>query len=228
MKMEERLRLEFNDWARAGRGESMERGHRPTGEQAIARMNLKEDSRVLDLGCGSGWAVRLMASRAKHGRVVGIDISDEMIAQARASSLEFPNVEFRVASAQELPFADGEFTHAFSMESIYYYADMAQALGEVRRVLAPGGLFAAVVDLYQENEPSHQWIEQLKVPVQLLSVEQYRELFARAGFIEVSDERLYDPTPVPEDYAGGSFKSREDYLRYRESGSLLVCGRVKV
>jgi len=38
--MDERLRLEFNDWARAGRGESMERGHRPTGEQAIDRMQL--------------------------------------------------------------------------------------------------------------------------------------------------------------------------------------------
>lgn len=225
--MEERLRLEFNDWAREGRGERMERGHRPTGEQAIARLNLKEDSRVLDLGCGSGWAARLMAARAKPGRVVGIDISDEMIAQARASSAEFPNVEFRVGSAEQLPFADEEFTHAFSMESIYYYEDMAQALKEVRRVLAPGGVFASVVDLYRENEPSHQWIEQLKVPVQLLSVEEYHQLFARAGFDEVSDERLYDPTPIPLDYAGGSFKSREDYLKYRESGSLLICGRVK-
>lgn len=225
--MEERLRLEFNDWARAGRGERMERGHRPTGEQAIARLDLKDDSRALDLGCGSGWAARLMAARAKSGRVVGIDISDEMIAQARSSSTEFTNIEFRVGSAEQLPFADGEFTHAFSMESIYYYADMLAALKEVRRVLAPGGVFASVVDLYKENEPSHQWIEQLKVPVQLLSVEEYRQLFARAGFDEVSDERLYDPTPIPDDYAGGSFASREDYLKYRESGSLLVCGRVK-
>ncbi|MBV9959289.1 MAG: class I SAM-dependent methyltransferase [Acidobacteria bacterium] len=225
--MEERLRLEFNDWARAGRGESMERGHRPTGEQAIVRLDLKEDSRVLDLGCGSGWAARLMASRATKGRVVGLDISDEMIEQARAASVDFPQLEFRVGSAERLPFEDGEFTHAFSMESLYYYADMAQAVREVRRVLAPGGLFASVVDLYQENEPAHQWIEQLNVPVHLLSSGGYRELFTEAGFVEVTDERLYDPTPIPEDYTGGSFKSREDYLRYRETGSLLICGRVK-
>jgi ubiquinone/menaquinone biosynthesis C-methylase UbiE len=224
----ENLRLEFNDWARAGRGERMERGHRPTGEQAIARMKLKADSRVLDLGCGSGWATRLMAEIANAGRVAGIDISDEMIAQARAASPEHPNAEFHVGSAERLPFADGEFTHAFSMESIYYYSDMLAALSEVRRVLAPGGLFASVVDLYQENEPSHQWIEQLKVPVHLLSINEYQKLFAQAGFVETLDERLYDPTPIPEDYAGGSFESREDYLKYRESGSLLVCGRVKV
>ncbi|HYO91014.1 MAG TPA: hypothetical protein VEQ40_05230 [Pyrinomonadaceae bacterium] len=105
---------------------------------------------------------------------------------------------------------------------------MLAALREVRRVLGPGGLFAAVVDLYKENEPSHQWIEQLRVPVHLLSEQEYRALFAEAGFDEVQARRLYDPTPVPEDYAGGSFKSREDFLRYRECGSLMIMGRIKI
>jgi arsenite methyltransferase len=226
--MDEHLRVEFNEWARAGRGESMERGHRPIGEQAIARMQVEEKSRVLDLGCGSGWATRLLAGYATRGRVVGLDISDEMIEVARASSKEFDNVEYHVGSAERLPFDAHVFTHAFSMESLYYYTNVLAALREVRRVLQPGGLFATVIDLYKENVPSHQWIEQLKVPVHLLSVEDYRALFERAGFDSVSDERLYDPTPVPEDYAGGSFKSREDFIRYRECGSLMLTGRVSV
>src|SRR5436305_7476376 len=95
---QEQLRTEFNEWARAGRGESMERGHRPVGEQAIARMNVAPSARVLDLGCGSGWATRLLAGQASHGRVIGVDVSDEMIGVARASSKEFANAEFRVAS----------------------------------------------------------------------------------------------------------------------------------
>jgi ubiquinone/menaquinone biosynthesis C-methylase UbiE len=225
---EERLRLEFNEWARTGRGERMERGHRPTGEQAIARMDIPAESRVLDLGCGNGWATRLLAERASQGRVVGIDISDEMIRRARDSSAGIENVEFRVASAERLPFDDRSFTHAFSMESLYYYADMLAAMREVGRVLAPGGLFVAVIDLYQENEPSHQWIEQLKVPVHLLTSAQYRSLFKEAGFVDVRDERLYDPTPVPEDYSGGSFKTREDYLEYLATGSLMLSGRVEI
>ncbi len=226
MKAEERLRQEFNEWAKAGRGESMERGHRPTGEQAIAGMNIEPTSIVLDLGCGSGWATRLMAERATHGRVVGIDISDEMIALARSTSTQYPQAEFQIAGAENLPFETGEFTHAFSMESIYYYSDMLTALKEVRRVLAPGGLFAAVVDLFRENEPTQQWIEQLNVPVHFWGIEDYHALFEQAGFAEITDQRLYDPTPVPEDYSGGSFKSREDYLKYREGGSLLISGRV--
>jgi len=225
--IDERLRLEFNDWARAGRGEGMEKGHRPVGEQAIALMSIPSDARVLDVGCGSGWATRLMGERTRDGRVVGIDIADEMIELARKSSLSFANVEFHLASAEKLPFRDGEFTHAFSMESLYYYADIAGALLEIKRVLKPGGLFVTVVDLYQENLPSHQWVDQLKVPVQLLSSNDYRSLFERAGFVNVRDGRLYDPAPIPADYNGGSFRSREEYVKYKESGSLVVSGEVE-
>ena len=226
MKTEELLRLEFNDWAKAGRGESMERGHRPTGEQAIDRMGLGPDSRVLDLGCGSGWASRLMATLAPGGKVIGIDVSDAMIELARNSSGDYPNLDFRIASAENLPFEDAEFTHAFSMESIYYYGDMLRALKEIRRVLTSGGLFVTVVDLYKENKPSHQWVQQLNVSVQLLSTAEYHDLFEQAGFMDISDERLLDPTPIPEDYSGGSFASRKDYLEYRQEGSLLISGRV--
>lgn len=220
--MSDHLRLEFNEWARAGKGESMERGHRPVGEQAIQRMKITEQARVLDVGCGSGWAARLMAQQATQGSVVGIDVSDEMIRLAREQSAGYSNLEFRVASAEQLPFEDAEFTHAFSMESLYYYADIETALREIRRVLAGGGLLVVVVDLYKENVPSHQWIETLKVPVHLLSTEDYRSLFESAGFVNVRDERLLDPTPVPETYTGTSFKSREDFVEYRRSGSLML------
>src|SRR5690242_12839129 len=218
--MNEQLRTEFNQWARAGKGESMERGHRPVGEQAIARMHVGPDSRVLDVGCGSGWATRLLADFAFNGSVTGIDISDEMVRVAREASRSCRNVDFEVASAEQLPFGDDEFTHAFSMESLYYYRNLPKALSEIHRVIKQGGLLVAVVDLYWENEATHQWIDSLKVPVELLSVDDYRSLFIDAGFTNIRDERLIDPTPVPEDYAGGSFKSREDFLAYREAGSL--------
>jgi len=225
--MDDQLRTEFNEWARAGKGESMERGHRPVGEQAIARMNVDSSARVLDVGCGSGWATRLLADYALNGRVTGIDISDEMVRLARESSAKYANVDFEVASAEQLPFGDHEFTHAFSMESLYYYRNVPKALSEIHRVLKTGGPFVAVVDLYWENEATHQWIDTLNVPVELFSVDDYRSLFIDAGFTNIRDERLRDPTPVPEDYAGGSFKSRADFVSYREAGSLMISGEVK-
>lgn len=224
--MDEELRTEFNEWARAGKGESMEKGHRPVGEQAIAQMNISSDARVLDVGCGSGWASRALAAIAFKGRVTGIDISDEMIRVARESSRSFPNVEFQVASAEQLPFNEDEFSHAFSMESLYYYRNLPKALSEINRVLKAGGLFVAVVDLYWENKATHQWIDNLNVPVELLSIEDYRSLFIDAGFVNIRDNRLFDPTPIPENYTGSSFKSREDFESYRRTGSLMISGEV--
>lgn len=224
---DDHLRVEFNEWARAGRGEGMEKGHRPVGEQAINRMGLTSEARVLDVGCGSGWATRLIAEQAPNGNVIGIDISDEMIELARSSSSSFSKVSFEVASAEKLPFPDGAFTHAFSMESLYYYSDVGSALREIARVLADRGRFVTVVDLYRENEPSHQWIPTLKVPVHLLSIQDYRGLLTEAGFVNVIDERLFDPTPVPDDYTGGSFKTRDDLVRYRENGSLMLSAEVR-
>ena len=222
--MDEQLRTEFNEWARAGKGESMEQGHGPVGKQAIALMQVSMDGRVLDVGCGSGWATRLLAESAVNGRVTGIDISDEMVNLARESSGSHPNTDFEVASAEQLPFPDNEFTHAFSMESLYYYRKIPKALKEIQRVMKPGGSFFAVVDLYRENEATHQWIDDLKVPVQLLSIDDYRSLFTDAGFVNIRDQRILDPRPVPDDYTGGSFKSREDYESYRREGSLMISG----
>ena len=224
--MDEQLRTEFNEWARAGKGESMERGHRPVGEQAIAQMRVEPESRVLDIGCGSGWASRLLAENAFNGRVTGIDISDEMVRVAREQSKSHPNIDFEVASAEQLPFADNEFTHAFSMESLYYYRNIPKALSEIHRVMKQGALFCAVMDLYWENEATHQWVDTLNVPVELLSIDDYRSRFSDAGFTNVRDARIIDPRPVPDDYTGGSFKTREDFVAYREAGSLMITGEV--
>jgi SAM-dependent methyltransferase len=223
---QEQLRTEFNEWARAGKGESMEKGHRPVGEQAIERMRVPTDARVLDVGCGSGWASRLFGGFAINGRVTGIDISDEMIKLARESSRAFPQCDFEIASAERLPFSDNEFTRAFSMESLYYYRDIPKALAEIHRVLKPGGVFVTVVDLYWENEASHQWIDGLNVPVELLSTDDYRSLFIDAGFVNIQDDRLIDPTPIPENYTPSSFRSRKDYEEYKRTGSLMISGEV--
>src|SRR5204862_4954821 len=137
-------------------------------------------ARVLDVGCGSCWGTRLLADYAINGRVTGIDISDEMVRVAREASQSYSNIDFEVASAEQLTFNDNEFTHAFSMESLYYYRNIPKALNEIHRVLKPFGVFVTVVDLYWENEPSHQWLDDLRVPVELLSIDDYRSLLLHA------------------------------------------------
>ena len=68
----------FDDWARRGRAEGMERGHLPRARTALESVAVQPSERVLDLGCGNGWATRLL--RARAASACGVDAAAEMIA----------------------------------------------------------------------------------------------------------------------------------------------------
>src|SRR5512142_1244404 len=130
---DERLKQEFNRWAEAGEGPKMEQHHLDITEKTIRLMDLRPGERVLDLGCGAGWATRLLARLVGdgprgHGQVVGIDISDEMIRRARAGSREFENIMFVWGSAEKIPWEENYFDKVLSVESFYYYPDQDRAL----------------------------------------------------------------------------------------------------
>jgi len=84
---EQQLREEFNRWAEAGRGDHMEEDHLPIVLPTLELMKLGQADRVMDVGCGTGWLPRLIAGRVPEGSVVGIDVSDEMIARAQRASV---------------------------------------------------------------------------------------------------------------------------------------------
>src|SRR5258706_12170688 len=114
MTIDEQMQKEFNDWAAAGRGEEMERHHASIVEQTLRLMDLRPGERVLDLGCGAGWATRILARMVGEGpegfgQVVGLDISDEMVRRARAASRDFENVLYVHGSAQQVPWEENFF-----------------------------------------------------------------------------------------------------------------------
>src|SRR5947208_16002226 len=94
------LREEFNRWAEAGRGEGMEQDHLPITLPGLEKMRLAPTDSGLDVGCGAGWLSRRRAKLVPEGRVVGMDISDEMIRHARRSSVDFDNL---ILAGWELP-----------------------------------------------------------------------------------------------------------------------------
>ena len=97
-------------------------------------LGIAPDAAVLDVGCGSGRAVAEMTERG--ARAVGIDPDKRMITVA---GKRWPAADFRVASAYDLPFADGELL-GYRAEKVYHVLDdPVRAAGEARRVLAPGG-----------------------------------------------------------------------------------------
>jgi SAM-dependent methyltransferase len=97
---------------------------------------------VLDLGCGAGFDACVAASLVgPEGRVVGVDLTPEMVNRAWdfAALLAFRNLSFQVASAEKLPFPPHFFDVVISNGVFNLVIEKDQAAGEIFRVLKPGG-----------------------------------------------------------------------------------------
>ncbi len=218
------LREEFNRWAEAGRGEGMERDHLPITLPVIAKMQLAAMDNVLDVGCGTGWLSRKLAQLVPEGRVIGMDISDEMIRVARRTSQNFENVMFVTGEVGEIPWDNHFFSQAISVESSYYWPDPAAGIKELFRVMRPGGRTWILINYYRDNPHCHQWGELLAVKTHLLSAKEWSGLFRAAEFAAVTHERIVDPSPSPEEYTGRWFRDAAQLKAFKAEGALLVFG----
>lgn len=102
--------------------------------------NLKQNSKVLDLGCGTGHLSQFIKEQGHE--VIGLDPSKEML---KYSKKNFPNITFVDGISADLPFADNSFDYIVSIEVLRYLnkKDVIQTYQEIYRVLKPKGFFNA-------------------------------------------------------------------------------------
>lgn len=100
--------------------------------------------KVLDVGCGAGSVAKAVKHERPDLEVVGCDVSRSALAVAQASA---EGVEFQVAEAERLPFADGEFDFVWIFDVLEHVEKPEQVLREVARVLRPGAGFHIVLPL---------------------------------------------------------------------------------
>jgi ubiquinone/menaquinone biosynthesis C-methylase UbiE len=127
--------------------------HRTLTVWAIELMNVASTDAVLDVGCGGGMAVKLLARRAAAGRVAGVDYSEAMLQQARARNrraVERGQVEITFGDAMALPYAGDTFDKVCGIETFYFWPDPLAGLREVHRVLKPGGVAAIALEMSKE------------------------------------------------------------------------------
>lgn len=144
----------FDWWAHSYEAGRLSSWFRFTQDLAIANLELTPAAVVLDVGCGTGYATRRLGEMLPAGTACGVDISPGMLEEARRhvpASLD-ERVVFRQANAADLPFDDASFTHVLCTNSFHHYPDPALALGEMRRVLVPGGQLVIL-----ENAPDLSW-----------------------------------------------------------------------
>jgi len=131
----------------AGRavGAHMARQHAPETLWTIALLDIAPADYVLEIGCGAGRAIELVAAGAPEGHVTGLDLSHAMVRAAgrrNARALGAGRVAVRQGDVTRLPFEDRRFDKILSVHTLYFWPDPARAVAELRRALKPGGLLA--------------------------------------------------------------------------------------
>jgi enediyne biosynthesis protein CalE5 len=122
--------------------------------------------RVLDVGCGIGDpTLQVAVLVGPHGRVVGIDLVEDMLATARerAAALGLAHVEFRAGDVSSIELPAGGFDAVLGRWSLIYVADVAAVLARLRAALAPGGRIALAAWAPPEANP---WI---RIPMAALA-----------------------------------------------------------
>jgi len=105
----------------------------------VAASEIPDARALLDVGCGTGRLLRAAADVFPEARLEGVDAAAEMVRVAQANTSPDARITFRLAGAEALPFGDGSFDLVFSTMTFHHWADQRAGIGEVARVLAPGG-----------------------------------------------------------------------------------------
>jgi SAM-dependent methyltransferase len=158
----------------------------PDLEAMLAAAPATGRERVLDVGCGAGHTTLAFAARA--ARVVALDLTPEMLAQASALAAErgFSNVRFEQGDATRLPFPDASFEVVTSRLAAHHFSDPAAMVSEVARVLVPGGVFL-LADTVASEDPARDTFlnafELLRDPSHVRNhrVSEWEAMFRAAG-----------------------------------------------
>ena len=157
--------------------------YRPAHNEVIKALNNRGARKVADIACGTGILADRIARELHPEEIYGVDMSDGMLALARARSSA---VQWRKGPAEHLPFED-DTLDAVVTTSAFHFFDQPAALREFHRVLRPGGLAAVATLSPRQPLPLHRLSANRLNPAHNPSPAEMRALFEGAGF-RVSDQ----------------------------------------
>ena len=146
-------------------------------DEAIGMLDISPDDRVLDIGCGTGFATEALIQESEH--VYGLDQSPHQLERAFEKFGRLGPVAFTLGDAERLPFADNSFDVVWSSGSIEYWPNPVAALRECRRVGKPGGQVLVV----GPDAPKRTVLRKMADAIMLFYDEDEADrMFAEAGF----------------------------------------------
>ncbi|MBI4150212.1 class I SAM-dependent methyltransferase [Candidatus Woesearchaeota archaeon] len=157
-------------------------------KKVIAVMNPKPNAAILDIGCGTGSALKMLLDQDHKGKLVGVDFSPKMLEKARQKLGK--RVLLYHADVARLPFKTGSFDFVICTEAFHHFPDPEKAMKEMMRVMKKGGkLYLADVSFIFSFK---RWLFQKIEPgcVHIYSKQEFKELFQNTGFQGINQHRL--------------------------------------
>ena len=158
----------------------MNRQNSPLYEETIRLLPLSGTDSVLDIGCGNGYVMNMLA-RQCDGMFTGIDTSASIIEAALWRNRGFVKsgkMKFLCQNACEMSFADCSFEKAYTINTVYFWENLSGTMAEIRRVLIPNGLF---INTLYTNETLSRF-SHTQIGYRRFTVEQLISAGVKAGF----------------------------------------------
>ena len=129
----------------------MNEHHRPLSEWALSKLPDISPEAILDIGCGGGMMISLLAAKYPDAAVAGIDISDTAVDYARIHNsrlIDEGRCSIIRSSVSDIPYRDYTFDLVVSCESYFFWPDLISDMEEACRVVGPGGHIAIISEAY--------------------------------------------------------------------------------
>lgn len=158
----------------------MSRQNIPLYEETARLLALSPADSVLDIGCGNGYMLNMLA-RQYGGAFSGIDISPGMIQTAsrlNRAYVQTGRVKLSRQDVRAMSFAGGSFSKAYTVNTVYFWADLSGTMAEISRVLQAGGIF---INTLYSNETLNR-LPHTQTGYRRFSKEQLTQAGTNAGF----------------------------------------------
>lgn len=168
----------------------MNKGHARMTKWALSQLAPEKEGVLLDIGCGGGNAVALLAQAAPFSKVYGIDYSQLSVEKASArnkKAIREGRVKILCSGVSSMPFQDRSVDLATAVETIYFWPDLKHDFKEVFRVLKDGGRFCVVCEMVKNSDGTGAHTEVADfLKLHYLTREEIERLFIAAGFKNIT------------------------------------------
>ena len=165
----------------------MNAGHSSMAEWGFTHIEIRNDYRCLDIGCGGGANVKKLLVKTPYGKVIGIDYSEvSVIKSSKINKAEIENkhCEILQGNVMKLPFRKETFDIITAFETIYFWPDINEAFKQVYRVLKVSGTFMICNESNGENSKEEKWTKIIQ-GMKIYNAEQIKKSLEDAGFTDI-------------------------------------------